>query len=115
MGGRHSENAVEFIGFQLTNSSYGQNRQKWRRQRKFDMDEHEYRRLVIQTLEIIVADLTALNAAIAANTQATTDITAAFTTFRAEVAAGGADQASVDAATKQISDNTAALEAIKST
>jgi hypothetical protein len=71
------------------------------------MDEHEFRRLVLLSLEAIMADLTKLNAAVAANTQAVTDVTAV-------VAAGStADQAGVDAATAQIETNTAALEALK--
>lgn len=70
--------------------------------------EDEILVLVLRSLEKIMADLTKLNAAVAANTQAVTDVQA--------VVAGlstGSDQAGVDAAAEQIATNTAALEALK--
>ena len=73
------------------------------------MDDNEYKRLVLLSLETIMADLTKLNAAVAANTQAVTDVQAVVSGLQA----GAADQAGVDAATAQIETNTAALEGLK--
>jgi hypothetical protein len=79
------------------------------------MDEASFQSLVLRTLEKFMGDLTSLNAAVAANTQAVSDVTAAVTTLKSEVAAGAAaDQAAIDAATAQITANTTALEALKS-
>lgn len=67
---------------------------------------HEIERRQIQ----IMADLTKLNAAVAANTQAVADVQA--------VVAGltsGSDQDAIDAAATQIEANTTALEALKPT
>lgn len=64
-----------------------------------------------------MADLTALTAAVAANTQAVTDMQALVTSLKAEVAtlqASATDQSGVDAETTQITTNTASLEALKS-
>lgn len=60
------------------------------------------------TLEAIMADLTKLNAAVAANTQAVTDVQAVVAGLQSAT-----DQAGVDAATTAIETNTAALEALK--
>ena len=79
------------------------------------MDEASFQSLVLRTLEKFMGDLTNLNAAVAANTQAVSDVTAAVTTLKSEVAAGAAaDQAAIDAATAQITANNTALEALKS-
>jgi hypothetical protein len=64
--------------------------------------------LIMQTLEKIMADTTALTAAVAANTAAVTDVQAVVGGLRSSD-----DQAAVDAATAQITTNTAALEALK--
>jgi hypothetical protein len=79
------------------------------------MDDMEFKTLVLGLLERIMGDLTNLNAAVAANTQAVTDVTTAVNNLKAEVAAGAAaDQAGIDAATAQIQTNNTALEALKS-
>lgn len=57
----------------------------------------------------LMADLTALQAAVSANTSAVEDIK----TLVAALQASGTDQAAIDAVTSQISTNTAALEALK--
>ena len=72
------------------------------------MDDHEFKKLVLLALETFMADLTKLNAAVAANTQAVTDVTAVVAGLQS-----GSDQAGVDAAAAQIETNTAALEALK--
>jgi len=64
--------------------------------------------LVLRSLEKIMADLTALNAAVAANTAAVADVQAVVAGLQTST-----DQAGVDAATAQITTNNAALEALK--
>lgn len=64
---------------------------------------------VMEMLKIqgeLMADLTRLQAAVAANTQAVEDI-------KAVIAAGGTPQADIDAIATQVEANTAALEALK--
>lgn len=55
-----------------------------------------------------MGDLTALNAAVAANTQAVADVTAIVGALRTDT-----DQAGIDAATAQVVSNNTALEALK--
>ena len=121
--GHRIGSGAEYTDCRLTSSSYGAKAPKWRNPRKFDMDERELQMLVLQALEKIMADLTNLNAAVAANTQAVTDMQALITSLKAEIAtqastiatlqSGTTDQAGVDADTTQITTNTAALEALK--
>lgn len=109
-------NAEGSIDFRPTNSFCGPNHQKWRSSRKFDMDDVQLKILVLEALEKFMADLTALNAAVAANTQAVTDMQALITSLKAQIAtleASNTDQAGVDADTQQITANTTALEALK--
>jgi hypothetical protein len=72
------------------------------------MHENEFQKLFLLALERIMADLTALNAAVAANTAAVADVQAVVAGLQTST-----DQAGVDAATAQITTNNAALEALK--
>lgn len=65
---------------------------------------------ILLALEIIMGDLTALTAAVSANTAAVADVTATVGSLRAET-----DQAGIDAAAKQIADNNAALAKLTTT
>lgn len=69
---------------------------------------HSHELKILLALEAIMGDLTALNAAVAANTAAVTDVTAVVTALRADT-----DQTAIDAATAQVVTNNAALEALK--
>ena len=60
-----------------------------------------------QLLEKIMVDLTALTAAVAANTKAVSDVTAVVAALKASD-----DQTAVDALTAQVSTNNIALEAL---
>ncbi len=71
-------------------------------------DHHPFETKILLALEIIMGDLTALNAAVAANTQAVADTTTMVTALRTAT-----DQAGIDAATKQIADNNAALAGLQ--
>lgn len=68
---------------------------------------HSHELKILLALEAIMGDLTALNTAVAANTQAVTDVTAAVNALKATT-----DQAGIDAATAQVTTNNAALEAL---
>ena len=63
---------------------------------------------ILLALELIMGDLTALTAAIVANTAAVADVTTVVTALRTAT-----DQVAIDAATTQVVANTAALEALK--
>jgi hypothetical protein len=65
---------------------------------------------LLLALELIMGDLTALNAAVAANTSAVADVTAAVNALRTAT-----DQAGIDAATAQVTTNNAALAALVTT
>ncbi len=71
-------------------------------------DHHPFETQVLLALEIIMGDLSALNAAVAANTQAVADTTTMVTALRTAT-----DQAGIDAATKQIADNNAVLAGLQ--
>lgn len=68
---------------------------------------HSHELKILLALEAIMGDLTALNTAVAANTQAVTDVTAAVNALKATT-----DQAGIDAATAQVTTNNLALEAL---
>lgn len=69
---------------------------------------HSHELKILLALEAIMGDLTALNAAVAANTAAVADVTAVVNALKADT-----DQTAIDAATTQITTNNAALEALK--
>lgn len=71
-------------------------------------DTHSMDIQILLALELIMGDLTALNAAVAANTAAVADVTAVVNALKTAT-----DQVAIDAATTQVSANTAALEALK--
>ena len=75
--------------------------------RKRVPDHHPHEIQLLLALEIIMGDLTALNAAVAANTTAVSDVSAAVAALRTET-----DQAGIDAATQQITTNNSALSAL---
>jgi hypothetical protein len=66
--------------------------------------------LILTNQEIIMGDLTALQSAVTANTAAVADVTATVNALRTAT-----DQAGIDAAAKQVSDNNAALAALSVT
>ena len=71
-------------------------------------DTHSMEIQILLALELIMGDLTALNAAVAANTAAVADVTAVVNALRTAT-----DQVAIDAATTQVVANNAALEALK--
>ena len=70
--------------------------------------DHSHEHTVLLALELIMGDLTALNAAVAANTTAVSDVTAVVNALRTAT-----DQVAIDAATAQVTTNNTALEALK--
>ena len=75
--------------------------------RKRVPDHHPMDIQILLALELIMGDLTALNAEVAANTQNVADVTAAVAALRSAT-----DQAGIDAAAAQLSTNNAALKAL---
>lgn len=70
-------------------------------------DKHPMDIQILLALELIMGDLTALNAAVAANTAAVADVTAVVNALRTAT-----DQVAIDAATAQVTTNNAALAAL---
>jgi hypothetical protein len=70
-------------------------------------DRHPMDVQILLALELIMGDLTALNAAVAANTAAVADITTHVTALKAAT-----DQVAIDAAAAQITANNVALAAL---
>lgn len=69
--------------------------------------DHSFEHTVLLALEMIMGDLTALNAAVTDNTAKVADVTAVVNALRTAT-----DQVAIDAATTQVVANNAALAAL---
>jgi len=69
--------------------------------------DHSHEHTVLLALEIIMGDLTALNAAVTDNTAKVADVTAVVNALRTAT-----DQVAIDAATTQVAANNASLAAL---
>lgn len=79
----------------------------WRR----SSGERRRDRIILRELRRLMVDFTALNAAVAANTQAVTDVGTRVAALEATLGSSAA-QTAIDAATGQVSANNVALAAI---
>ena len=70
-------------------------------------EHHPHELKILLALELIMGDLTALNAAVADNTAKVADVTAVVNALRTAT-----DQVAIDAATAQVVTNNAALAAL---